>query len=359
MPHGVVPPAHPTNTLTSFLGDIFTGDEEESAEAAPVVATVASQPAQPAAPVKPAVPVPGVSETPAPSSPVAAPAPPKHPAGLLALAESLGTHPLVIERLDTDALANYVRDEVARLRKDSAGGGPLPSATPGVTPHQEPPPSPPALPAFDWGEHDDYEVDWDGKKVPKGKRKFTDDDVHPAVGAKIKAYEERISKLEKFIETMGKQVQTANESKKEQAFNAAFDQYADFLGSGSVASIRASAPEKFERRRLLYEAVNNMMAAMPEAARRHMTLESAVAGMAKSLFNIEPQVAKPVATVAKPPAVPADWQNGTLATPTHRTAGDKPNGVAKARQAVTDWMDDRRTNGELGDDTTLDEFFGN
>lgn len=356
-----------TAPMTSFLGDLFTGEEETD------VALEVETP-QP----KPAVPVPGASETPAPSAPKTAvaaaatktpvqasePAKPKHPAWLLAQAESFGLHPLMIERLDTDTLGAVVTDEMKKARtrtQASPDSGQLPGQT--AAPAQA---APPAVPAFDWGEHEDFEYDFDGKKVSKGKRKFTDDDVHPAIAAVIKKQSKEIEDLKAFVGTMATQARSATESRKEQAFNAAFDKFPSFLGKGSPQSLHGK-PE-FERRRILYQAVDGMMKAMPAEVRATMSLDSAVQSMAKSIFNVEPEVA---AAASETPVQPSkrqpgtnghasaqDWVNGAVAVPTQRTPNPAGPGRTKAVEAATDWFNEARTTEPDGGLTSIDEFLG-
>lgn len=327
----------------------------ESVTPAPVTA-----PAQPAPAFVPPQGQPAPSAAPQP-----APVTPKHPAWLIAQATELGIHPLLLDRLDTNELGQFVYDQNTLIRQNAAAQSRGAAVTnpnpPGGTPHEvaaaatqtAPPPPQSQAREFDWGEFQEY--DEYGRPVAGKKKKYTDEDVNPALAHHIKKLTDEVQGLKSFIGTMQNQAIASSEKKFENEFDAAFSNYPAVFGAGSAAQVKGQ-PEFFERRKLVFGAAKAMMKSLPPELAGKMTIATAVATMAKSMFGVDPVAA--AATPATPAGSPApDYTNAGVARPTQRQPSSKPLGVERAEEAVKHWWQEQSANGKpVEGDTTVDEF---
>lgn len=301
---------------------------------------------------------------PAPSAAVVATAVvPKHPAWLMAQAVELGVHPLLLDRLDTNELGQFVYDQNKAIRENGsqasrsaavqnqnpAGGSPSEVAAAAVAAAQAAVQTQQAK-EFDWGEFQEY--DEYGRPVAGKKRKYTDEDVNPALAHHIKALTEKIGGLEKFIGTMQNQAVASHEMKFQNDFDAAFAGYPAVFGTGTAATIK-SQPEFFERRKLVFGAAKAMMKSLPPEIASKMPIATAVATMTKSMFGID----APAAAASQSGQPAPDFTGGAVARPTQRQPSSKPLGTARATEAVTQWWQDQAVNGSTAEgDTSIDEF---
>lgn len=343
-------PVQPATTLTS----------------PPVVQPVqTTQPVQPApVAVTPAAP----TSEPAPSTPQ-----PKHPKWLTDMAEQQGLHPLVLERLPTEEVNRIVIETMNRQLAERSQSSaiqaiqapPQAPVIPGLpTPTQQAvaavatqPPSAPQQPSFDWGMHPDVD---DRTGLPTAARQYTDADINPAIAAHIKKLAARTEELESFIKTMGQQVSQTQEQKIEAEFDASFNKYPAVFGQGNAKAL-AGKPE-FERRKAVFQAVKGMYHALPAAARGSITIDSAVASMAQTLFGVQTQAAAPAAQPVPPtePSHPGQgFVGGAVAVPTQRRAANLPPGRDAAVQAAVDWWGEQKGQGADPDaGTSMNEFLG-
>lgn len=285
---------------------------------------------------------------------------PKHPAWLMRQAEELSIHPLVIDRLDTASLTQFVVESLSSRRAESAAishantiANPNP---PGQTPASVAAaamPKPPE-PQFDWGIHDEY--DEYGNKTGK-QMQYTDDNVNPAIAAHIKKLVKKVEELETFQSSMVKHATESNDQRVTREFDSAFSQFPQLFGQGDATAV-ANHPDLMQRRRVVFGAVKGMFQSMPKEMSTSMSIAEAVKTMTKSLFGIDS-----VAAAAAPtPSINGhgkqpDYANGHLAAPTNRLPNPKPLGEARAKDEAKAWWEAQRTEGIPGDvDTQIDEF---
>ncbi len=321
---------------------------------APVASTLASEYdiADPAVPPADAVPQPVPVAS---AATVPPPAPPKHPRYLLAQATELGLPEAVVAGVSTEVLGELVARETKLVMQERRGQS-VAAARQGDSPAvpvaaAATPAAPVPPPAFDWGEMDD-EVD--GRVV---RRKVTDDDLHPAIAGVIKRQDARIKDLEAAIASAGQQVRANEERTIEARLDAAFSAMPRAFGEGPAAAVKGTPA--FQRRKAVWAAMQEM----PPEVKATMTLEAALAKCAEDLFGVKvATAATPPKPSPKPKPVPAavvdEWNDGSLARPTNRTAPAQANGRAKAVASLSEYLGGIST-GEAADggpDVTLDEF---
>ena len=324
------------------IGDVLIPDE--------VVDAVKTK-GQANARAKPAEEVATVATTTEPTS--------RHPASVVERAKKYNVPAGAIEAMDTPALTELLFSLAESKASETPKTQPTPATSDARSGSNNSPGAggasavvTPAPEAFDWGEHA-----WiDPETGAESKKKYTDEDLNPAIASAIKALHKKIAALEGVVEVAKKGAEAAKARSQDERFDAEFSRFPQLLGTGSGAAL-AGKPE-LDRRKAVYDATIRFYKAMPDEMRPAFPLSKAIDLQMKTLFNADPP-ASVVATVATDTSADdvKKWNQSATQKPSRRAAGDGKTGKAEAVQTVEQWIKENQGEG-FGEETSLDEFLG-
>lgn len=294
--------------------ELFDPSEAEVTPPTPVQAEAPADTTQPAQPAQPRNPDGTFAH--------------KHPANLVADAKSLGYSDEEISGMSLASLYGVMRNHLNQqlaFREQQARARDLEGQ-----PRQ---PAQPAEPEADELELDES-VQWE-PSLAKANR---------AAATRLRAQQARIDALEKRLE---QSAQVSATERIDAAFEALGDQYAGFVGKGSVVDLAKDSKEFRRRNAILQQAGIDIKNLPPQAS-----LKRAIQQAAEVFY--EPSAAKPTedspyegveAKGKKPRVSKDDWDQAALVRPTNRSNANEPKGEALAISKLTQKMREQEANG--------------
>lgn len=354
MPTTVTPSDHGVKPITAVpvSPPAVTGFFDEPDEGKPAGGGGSTSPNTPPPPA--AVPAATVAATEPPK--------PKHPDWLVRQVDALQLPPTLLDVMGTDELTQTVvtlldrersrraqdADAAAARRLLDPNTGRTPAAPAGLP--DATPPGPSESDAIDWGVHD--ETDEFGRPV---KRKYSDEDVSPAVVKVVRDLRAEVKSLKAELAEITKanreHAAATARSRTRAELDAVFERMPDVFGSGDPRKLDR---DQYNRRAAVARAVEGMMASLPPGAA--VTITDATLAMAKSLFKAEPGTPPPPPAAGKNRPSPQDFETGHVAKPTNRNGTPVPNGRAKAIENLRERLSSLDTDDDDDDETSLEDF---
>lgn len=251
----------------------------------------------------------------------------KHPANLVADARSIGFTDEEIAGMTLPALYGVIRNHLQQqvaFKEQQARARTLQGED------AQPKPAEP--------EPDELELDesvqWEPSLVKSNR----------AAAARLRAQQARIDALEKRLE---QSAQVSATERIDAAFEALGEQYAGFVGKGSVVDLAKDSKEFRRRNAILQQAGIDIKNLPPQAS-----LKRAIQQAAEVFY--EPSAAKPVedspyqgveAKGKKARVSKEDWDQAALKHPTQRGNANEPDGEDKAIRNLGARLRERDANG--------------